>query len=91
MYAGLGLSALIFIIHGLVLHGWEIQNRRMSLNWMGLMAGLNLTGAAAYAVRVGFPWLVLGSILTTRFRFRKGGIHGNMTFMAAAIRYFISW
>jgi adiponectin receptor len=52
MYAGLGFSALIFIIHGLVIHGWEIQNRRMSLNWMGLMAGFNLAGAAAYAVRV---------------------------------------
>ena len=52
MYTGLGLSAIVFIIHGLVLHGWELQNKRMSLGWMGLMAVLNLIGAAAYASRV---------------------------------------
>jgi adiponectin receptor len=59
MYTGLGFSALIFITHGLVIHGWEVQNRRMSLSWMGLMAGFNLIGAAAYAFRVS---------LTTRSR-----------------------
>lgn len=55
MYSGLGLSATIFISHGLAIHGWEIQNHRMSLGWMGLMGlmgGLNLGGAAAYATRV---------------------------------------
>jgi adiponectin receptor len=53
MYSGLGLSAIIFIIHGIVIHGWDIQSRRMSLGWMGLMSTLNLIGAAAYAARVG--------------------------------------
>lgn len=52
MYAGLGLSALIFIVHGILLYGWEIQNNRMSLDWMGLMAFLNLVGAAIYSARV---------------------------------------
>lgn len=52
MYAGLGLSAIVFITHGLILHGWEIQKHRMSLEWMALMAGLNITGAVAYASRV---------------------------------------
>ena len=53
VYSGLGLSAIVIIIHGLIIHGWEIQNRRMSLAWMGLMGTLNLIGAAAYAARVG--------------------------------------
>jgi adiponectin receptor len=52
VYSGLGLSALGFVSHGLFLHGWEIQNGRMSLDWMGLMTVLNLTGATAYAVRL---------------------------------------
>jgi adiponectin receptor len=52
MYSGLGLSAIIFISHGVAIHGWEIQNHGMSLGWMGLMGGLNLIGAAAYATRV---------------------------------------
>lgn len=52
MYAGLGLSAVVFVIHGVLLHGWTLQNRRMSLDWMGLMAFFNLTGAVIYAARV---------------------------------------
>jgi adiponectin receptor len=52
MYSGLGLSAIIFIAHGLVLYGYETQNKRMSLNWMLLMATFNLTGATIYATRV---------------------------------------
>lgn len=52
MYAGLGFSAVIFITHGLIIHGWEVQKHRMSLEWMALMGGLNVTGAVAYACRV---------------------------------------
>ncbi len=53
MYACLGLSAIVFIAHGVILHGWETQYKRMSLDRMGLMSLLNLTGAYAYAARVG--------------------------------------
>ena len=52
MYAGLGLSALVFVVHGVLLYGWTVQNQRMSLDWMGLMALLNLIGAVTYASRV---------------------------------------
>ena len=52
MYAGLGLSAIVFIVHGLIIYGWKIQNQRMSLLWMGLMGCLNLIGAVTYACRV---------------------------------------
>lgn len=52
MYAGLGLSAVVFVVHSILLHGWAEQNRRMSINWMALMAFFNLTGAAIYAARV---------------------------------------
>jgi adiponectin receptor len=56
IYSGLGLSAIVFIIHGLAIHGWETQNHRMSLSWMGLMGILNLTGAIVYATRVPERW-----------------------------------
>ena len=52
MYAGLGLSAVVFVVHGILLHGWTVQKRRMSVDWMGLMAFFNLTGAVVYAARV---------------------------------------
>ncbi|PVH88757.1 Hly-III related protein [Cadophora sp. DSE1049] len=59
MYAGLGLSAIVFIVHGLIIHGWEIQKHRMSLKYMALMGSLNITGAVAYATRVPERWYPL--------------------------------
>lgn len=52
MYAGLGLSFIVPIIHGIIRFGWETQMWRMSLDWMALMTALNLTGGALYAMRV---------------------------------------
>lgn len=52
MYAASGLSALIFIAHGLWRHGWLVQSQRMALYWMGVMAIFNLIGAGFYATRV---------------------------------------
>ena len=52
MFGCLGLSAVSFIIHGVWKYGWALQNRRMSLDWMGVMALFNMIGAIAYAVRV---------------------------------------
>lgn len=51
-YAGFGLSSIIFVVHGLLLYGWELQRSRMSLVYMGWMATANLVGAAIYAARV---------------------------------------
>lgn len=52
MYAGLGLSFIIPIVHGTSIFGWEIQMWRMSLDWMALMMTFNPTGGALYAMRV---------------------------------------
>ena len=52
MYAGLGLSAIIFVAHGLLKYGYETQRRHMSVDWMIAMAGFNLLGAAIYGIRV---------------------------------------
>jgi adiponectin receptor len=51
-YAAFGLSSVTFVIHGLILYGWEMQKRRMSLVRMGWMAAINLSGAMIYAARV---------------------------------------
>lgn len=55
MYAGFGLSSIIFVAHGLYVHGWELQRVRMSLNYMIWMGASNLVGAAIYAARVRHP------------------------------------
>ena len=52
MYAALGLSAIVFIVHAVSLRGFVESNRRMSLDWMGLMGALNLIGAATYGTRL---------------------------------------
>ncbi|KAF7954808.1 uncharacterized protein EAE97_000067 [Botrytis byssoidea] len=61
MYSCLGLSSITFVIHGLMLYGYETQNWRMSLDWLGIMAGLNLFGAFAYAARFPRRHDILGS------------------------------
>ena len=42
MYASLGLTALACIVHELDLHGLSRQVQSMSLDWMLLMATLNV-------------------------------------------------
>jgi adiponectin receptor len=59
MYASLGLSAMVFITHGLIIHGWEIQNHRMSLTYMLITAMLNHLGAVVYAARIPERWYQL--------------------------------
>ncbi|KAJ8060950.1 hypothetical protein OCU04_010029 [Sclerotinia nivalis] len=54
MYACLGLSALVFIIHSIILYGTSVQYKRLSLGWILGTAGLNFLGAGAYCFRVGF-------------------------------------
>ena len=51
--ARLGLSALVFTAHGIMLYGLEIQVKRMSLDRMAVMEIFNLIGAYIYAARVG--------------------------------------
>lgn len=51
-YLSLGLFAIVFILHSIYLHGFALQRRRLSLEWMGLMALLNFLGCSAYAFRV---------------------------------------
>ena len=51
-YLSLGLFAIVFIVHSIYLHGFALQRRRLSLEWMGLMALLNFLGCSAYAFRV---------------------------------------
>ncbi|KAL9534612.1 ADIPOR-like receptor [Sphaerulina musiva] len=57
LYAGFGLSSIIFVGHGLLLYGWEVQRSRMSLLYMGWMATANLVGAAIYAARIPERWV----------------------------------
>lgn len=51
-YVAFGLSSIVFVVHGLLVYGWEVQKSRMSLVWMGWMAIANLAGVLIYAARV---------------------------------------
>jgi len=55
MYASLGLFGLVFILHGLYIYEFALQRRRFALEWVALMAALNLIGAVVYAMRVSIP------------------------------------
>ena len=56
IYASLGLLAMAFITHGLLIHGWEIQNHRMSLIYIFITVMLNLLGAVIYTARIPERW-----------------------------------
>jgi adiponectin receptor len=47
------------MLHGFLIHGWEVQTARMSFVWVGWMAVANLVGAAVYVARVGNTFLSL--------------------------------
>ncbi|KAK0715400.1 mPR-like GPCR protein [Lasiosphaeris hirsuta] len=55
-YTSLGLTGLVFITHGLVVFGWETQNRRMPFLWMAAMAVTNLIGALMFVTRIPERW-----------------------------------
>jgi len=48
-----GLSALVFVTHGLIEYGWDMQKHRVALQWMAVMATFNLLDAGTHAARVG--------------------------------------
>nr|POE74594.1 isoform 2 of adiponectin receptor protein [Quercus suber] len=52
MYTSFGLSAITFVVHGIFLYGLAVQKKRLALEWMALMAFLNIAGAAVYTSRV---------------------------------------
>ncbi|EME38028.1 hypothetical protein DOTSEDRAFT_29774 [Dothistroma septosporum NZE10] len=56
LYAGFGLSSVIFVVHGLAAYGWDVQKSRMSLVWMGWMGTANLVGAVIYTARIPERW-----------------------------------
>ena len=51
-YATFGFSSLLFVVHGVVPFGREVQRLRMSLSWMSWVVLSNLVGALVYAGRV---------------------------------------
>jgi len=55
MYGSGALFAIVFIVHGILLHGWAIQKERMALQWMGFTAILNALGGLFYSSKVSLP------------------------------------
>jgi len=55
-FAVLGLSAFIPVVHGILLNGWEEQNRRMSITYFVGLGLLNGLGTAIYAMRIPERW-----------------------------------
>lgn len=89
MFASLGLSAVVFISHGIIFHGWEAQKQRISLDYMILMACLNLVGGGIYAARVG---TTRTRMLTTHTRqIPEKWCPTHLTFAEQATKFLTSW
>ena len=56
MFGLLGLSAFVPVVHGIYLHGFVLQNQRMSIDHFLGLGILNGTGTAIYAARIPERW-----------------------------------
>ena len=56
MYGCLGLSIFVPAVHGVILNGWELQNKRMSIIYFLGLGLLNATGTAIYTARIPERW-----------------------------------
>lgn len=56
MFASLGLSAFVPVVHGIILNGWEAQNQRMAITYFLGLGLLNATGTIIYAARIPEKW-----------------------------------
>ena len=56
LFALLGLSAFVPVVHGIMLNGWEKQNRRMAITYFLGLGLLNGTGTVIYAARLPEKW-----------------------------------
>ena len=56
MYACLGLSIFVPAVHGVLLHGWEVQNQRQSLTYFLGLGLLNGAGTVIYTARIPERW-----------------------------------
>jgi adiponectin receptor len=51
MFVCFGLSGVVPVVHGLILHGWQYLEDRMSLSWVIAHGLMYVIGAFLYAAR----------------------------------------
>ena len=56
MFALLGVSAFVPVLHGVVSNGWRLQNQRMAVSYFIGLGLLNGMGTVIYASRVPERW-----------------------------------
>ena len=93
MFVAMGLSAIVPVIHGLKLYGFQSMNGRLGLSWLILQGVLYLVGAGLYAVSIQLPFSVLilaAELSDDRLAYRSVYILADMICTAVAIRSSIS-
>ncbi|KAE9979365.1 hypothetical protein BLS_009897 [Venturia inaequalis] len=59
LYSLFGLSTFMSAAHGVLINGWEKQNRMMGIDWFMGLAALNLVSMIIYALRIPERWIPL--------------------------------
>jgi predicted membrane channel-forming protein YqfA (hemolysin III family) len=91
MYAGLGLAFVVPVVHGVVIFGWEVQRRRMSLGWLTVMLLFNGAGGLVYAMRVSLTKSVAKIANADCARFPRDGIPTGSMSGVRAIKSCTAW
>lgn len=56
MFVAMGLSAIVPVLHGLEIYGYEYMRRAIGLNWLVTQGALYILGAGLYAARIPERW-----------------------------------
>jgi len=71
MFVGMGLSAVVPILHGIGIYGVEEMQDRVGMAWMLLEGFLYILGAGLYAVSYPFTWYIFQILTFTGSLARK--------------------
>lgn len=77
MFAAMGLSAVVPVLHGLVLYGWDAMTELIGLRWLIAHGLMYLTGAALYAVSIPLVQILWFFFRMSNLRSARSG-HTNL-------------
>lgn len=88
MFVAMGLSAVVPVLHGLQMFGYEQMEKQIGLSWLVGQGVLYIAGAAIYAASWPSPFVCRGRGLTAdRLEYQNGSGLVPSTSGATRIRY----
>jgi len=88
MFVAMGLSAVLPVLHGLKIYGFQQMQDRMGMTWMVLEGFLYIFGAGLYAVSYPFHAIHISDVDFHRLVGPRGPGQEHLTFWEVPIKFF---